>query len=79
MHTKFCVITGLCFRTQFKAMTRNYIVQGYRIAKGAYHNRTSLSHFNMETKTEPVFATLYLVDRASFTISLYFVSNFIHL
>jgi len=50
------MITGLCFSTQFKAMNRNYMVQGYRIAKGAHHNRTNLSHFNMVTKKEPVFA-----------------------
>jgi hypothetical protein len=50
------MITGLCFKTQLKATNRNYMVQGYRIAKGAHHNRTSLSHFNLETKTEPVFA-----------------------
>ena len=56
-HTKFCMITGLYFRTEFKAINRNYMVHRYRIAKGAHHNRTNLSHFNMETKTEPVFAT----------------------
>jgi hypothetical protein len=33
------------------------MVQWYRIAKEAHHNRTSLSHFIMVTKTEPVFAT----------------------
>jgi hypothetical protein len=31
------------------------MVQGYRRAKRAHHNRTNL--YNMETKTEPVFAT----------------------
>jgi len=50
------MITGLCFRTQFKAMNRNYMVQGYRIAKGAHHNRTNVFHFNLEMKTKPVFA-----------------------
>jgi hypothetical protein len=33
------------------------MVQGYRIAKGTHHNRTNLSHFNGETKTEPGFLT----------------------
>jgi hypothetical protein len=33
------------------------MVQRYRIAKVAHHNRTSLFHFNLETKTGPVFAT----------------------
>ena len=51
------MITGLGFRTQFNAMNRNYTDQRYRIAIGAQHNRTNLSHFNLETKTDPVFAT----------------------
>jgi len=51
------MITGLCLKTQFKAKNRNYMAQGHRITKGAHHNRTSLSHFNLEMKRDPVFAT----------------------
>jgi hypothetical protein len=55
MHTKFSMITGLCFKAQFKAIKCKCMVQGHRITKGAHHNRTNLTHFNVEMKTEPVF------------------------
>jgi hypothetical protein len=40
------------------------MVQGYRIAKGAHHNRTNFSHFNLKTKTDRVFAT-FGVDKSN--------------
>jgi hypothetical protein len=49
-HTKFCMITKLCFRQLFNTINHNYMVQRPWIAKAAKYNRTNLFHFNLQKK-----------------------------